>query len=137
MKSITRCRALAAACAILFAASAAAVKYQAPASEVAQLPQFCWAQYMEGVEGPEYSIPAKECGVGMNHYCPGLISLIEAKHAVGSKARDRPGRLNSARKDVLYTLNAMTNYPNCPIREHAEATLKEVEMLQKMTPQRH
>jgi len=121
----------------LMACLATATKYKAPANEVALLPQFCWAQYMDNVEGPEYSIPSAECGVAMNHYCPALLELIEAKRSVGTKARERAGHLNVAHKEVMYTLNSMTNYPNCPIRSHAESTLKEVEALQKMLPRHH
>ena len=121
---------------VLLACSASATKYKGPADEVALLPQFCWAQYMENVEGPEYSISSTLCGVGMNHYCGALISLIEAKRSVGRKARDRGGHLNRAHKEVMYTLNAMRDYPSCPIRSHAESALKEVEMLQKALPRR-
>ena len=121
---------------VLLAWSASATKYKAPANEVVLLPQFCWAQYMDNVEGPEYSISSTLCGVGMNHYCPALIELIEAKRSVGTKAKDRAGHLNVARKEVLYTLNAMRDYPSCPIRSHAESTLQEVEMLQKAMPRR-
>jgi hypothetical protein len=121
---------------VLLACPASATKYKAPASEVVLLPQFCWAQYMENVEGPDYSISSTLCGVGMNHYCPALIELIEAKRSIGSKARDRPGHLNVARKEVLYTLNAMREYPSCPIRSHAESSLKEIEVMQKALPPR-
>ena len=120
----------------LLAFSASATKYKAPADEVVLLPQFCWAQYMDNVEGPEYSIPSNLCGVAMNHYCPALIALIEAKRSVGSKAKNRAGNLNVAHKEVLYTLNSMRDYPSCPIRSHAESALKEVEMLQKALPRR-
>jgi len=121
---------------VLLAYPADATKYHAPSDEVVLLPQFCWAQYMDNVEGPEYSISSTLCGVGMNHYCPALIELIEAKRSVGTKARNRAGHLNVAHKEVLYTLNAMRDYPSCPIRGHAESSLREVEMLQKTMPRR-
>lgn len=120
---------------VLLACSASATKYKAPAVEVVLLPQFCWAQYMENVEGPEYSISG--CGVGMNHYCPALIELIEAKRSVGAKAKERAGHLAVAHDGVLYTLKAMKDYPDCPIRSHVESTLREVESLQKKAAPSH
>ena len=136
-RAFSRCAfAIVAVVSVLRACPASATKYKAPAGEVVLLPQFCWAQYMENVEGPDYSISSTLCGVGMNHYCPALIELIEAKRSVGSKARARAGHLNVAHKEVLYTLNAMRDYPSCPIRSHAESTLTEVEMLQKALPRR-
>jgi hypothetical protein len=102
-----------------------AAKYTAPAVEVAQLPKFCWAQYRD-VQGPEYEIPRSSCGVYMNHYCPALLEVIRA-----NKSFNKPGvrkqHLTVARRETLYTLNGMKDFPACPIRAHAESTLKQVE----------
>lgn len=116
-------------------AGAAKAKYTAAPSEVAQLPQFCWSQYVDDAEGPQYSISPRLCGVGMNHYCPGLVDLIRARRSFGDrkKLRDRLGHLNSALTNTTYTLRAMQNYPNCPIRSQVEATDAEVRVMRKST----
>lgn len=103
-----------------------ATKYKAPASEVAQLPRFCWAQYMANVEGPQYEIPRKTCGVFTNHYCPALLEVIRANKSFGNLGV-RKQHLMVARKETLYTLFHMKEFPSCPIRSHAESTLRAVE----------
>ena len=116
-------------------ALAAKAKYKAAPGEVAQLPQFCWAQYVDDVEGPQYSISPRLCGVGMNHYCPGLVDLIRARKALGDQQqlKARLGHLRSARTNATYTLRAMQDYPNCPIRQHVERTSAEIDVMQKST----
>jgi hypothetical protein len=94
------------------------------AAEIAQLPQFCWAQFTEN-KGPEYQIP-RSCGSGMNHYCPGLVEQLRAKRSY-SDQRKRLGYLYYARRRTLYTLKAMEKEPNCPIRQHVETTLMVVD----------
>ena len=103
-----------------------ATKYKAPASEVVLLPRFCWAQYMEKVDGPKYEIPRSSCGVYMNHYCPALLEVIRANKSFGDPGV-RKQHLIVARKETIYTLNGMKDFPSCPIRGHAETTLREVE----------
>ena len=100
-------------------------KYKADPVAIAQLPHFCWAQYMDNVSGPEYQIDPRDCGWGMNHYCPGLIKLIEAKRSFGDR-RKRLGYLQVAKEDTLYTLRAMKDYPACSLRGHVEKTLNEI-----------
>jgi hypothetical protein len=95
--------------------------WEPTAAEIAQLPQFCWAQFTAH-KGPEYDIPRAACGSGMNHYCPGLVEHLRAKKSFNDPGK-RLGYLNYARKRTLYTLNAMKNKPNCPIRQHVETTL--------------
>ena len=104
---------------------AAGDKRKADAVIVAQLPRFCWAQYMEGVSGLEYDIDPKSCGYGMNHYCPGVVALISAKRSFGDRNK-RLSLLREAQTDTLYTLQAMKPYPGCFIRGHVEKTLNEV-----------
>lgn len=104
--------------------------WKADRREVVMLPRFCWAQYLDDVQGPEFSMPPKRvCGSGMNHYCPGLLDLLDAKRSVGSESKHRKGYLLGARKRTLYTLKAMETYPRCPIRSHAESTLAEIEAM--------
>jgi hypothetical protein len=78
------------------------------------------------VRGPEFEIPRKTCGVGMNHYCIGLIDLSRANKTFGNKSRKR-SLLLIAKANTLYTLRAMTDYPKCPIRGHAEKTLEQID----------
>jgi hypothetical protein len=99
------------------------------AVEIMQLPEFCWGQFAQ-VKGPEYEIPKKLCGSAMNHYCPGLVEHLRAKRSHGDPGA-RLGHLERAKKRTLTTLRGMEKYPNCPIRSHAENTLKIVEMQRK------
>ena len=118
-----RCLLQIAATALVVAGTAAPTKYSAPASEVALLPRFCWAQYMEGVDGPEYDIQG--CGVLTNHYCDGLRELAKAQKTFGNKGA-RIQHLQRAKANTLYTLNGIAPYPSCAIRSHVETTLKNV-----------
>ncbi len=97
--------------------------------EIAQLPQFCWAQFeVPDAQGDEFKI--RDCGVGVNHYCPGLITLIRGK---GSAARGKPLPLiRMADAQVAYTEKGISGYPNCPIRGHVEATRAEINRLLRM-----
>ena len=89
------------------------------AAERAQLPKYCWPQYVDAKFGgqPGYSFPPS-CGVFMNHYCPGLIALIRAErfsdpqHIRVSNAGGAIGAFN-------YTLKNMP--PACPLRADVEA----------------
>jgi hypothetical protein len=94
------------------------------ATEVAQLPKYCWAQFTK-VKGPEYELP-KGCGGGMNHYCPALVEYMRASRSYSDR-QERLGHLNRARRNVLYTLRAMERYPACPLRADVETTLKIVD----------
>jgi hypothetical protein len=95
--------------------------------EIVMLPKFCWAQMGSKVAtGPAFQIP-RSCGPGMNHYCPGLVMLLRAKNDFGKKMYDV--LLARAGTDVEYTLNAMKEYPECPIRKHVEATKEEIAQL--------
>lgn len=106
-----------------FSARAAADK--AEAAIVAQLPKFCWQQYMDGVSGPGYFIDPKDCGWGMNHYCQGLVEFLRAKRTFGNQNL-RLHHLQVAKQDTVYTINAMKNYPSCSIRGHVESTLAQI-----------
>ena len=92
---------------------------------VAQLPQFCWQQYMDGVSGPGTFIDRKDCGGGMNHYCQGLVELYRARRTFGDRNK-RLEHLQSAERSTQYTINAMKPYPNCSIRRHVESTMAEI-----------
>jgi hypothetical protein len=95
------------------------------AVEIARLPTFCWEGYVEGASGPQYRIDRQTCGPATNHYCPGLIELMRAKASIGD-ARKRSYYLDRAKGQTLYTLRGIEQYPSCPIRGHAQDTLKEI-----------
>jgi hypothetical protein len=94
------------------------------AIEIAQLPAFCYSQYVEGATAPEFKIPPG-CGPGMNHYCFALVELNRGKRAVGNR-NQRLTHLKLSRAQTLYTLRAMEQYPHCPIRAHVDKTFNEV-----------
>lgn len=95
--------------------------------EIAQLPQFCWAQFeVPDAQGDEFKI--RDCGVFVNHYCPALISLIRGKR---SAARGKP-LIGLADAGVAYTEKGIAGYPKCPIREHVDATRAEINRLLHM-----
>ena len=126
---------LLAACVLLVMTSGSAIaqKYKAPASEVVLLPKFCWSQYMSNVKGPQYEIPKRSCGVGMNHYCPALIELNRGMKSTGSKRRQH---LVVAKRGIQYTLRWMKPYPSCPIRAQVEASSREVDSMLRFAPPR-
>ena len=90
-------------------------------------PKFCWKQFMgDKFSGPQFEIP-KNCGGFMNHYCYGMVDLNRANRAVAERGRKRAYLLR-AKKNTLYTLRGMKGFPNCPIRAHAETTLRIIEI---------
>jgi len=104
--------------------------WNATPAEVAQLPQYCWAQMGKQLKGPQYEIPRGACGPGMNHYCPGLVEQLRARQSARDPKR-RLGYLNQAKDHTLYTLKAMEKYPNCPIRGDVEITFRLLEIQRK------
>jgi hypothetical protein len=82
-------------------------KYKASPMHVAQLPKFCWNQYVDGsLQGYEFSIPHESCGPEMNHFCPALVYLLEAQSQT-LPMRERRGALGSAIREIDYTLRGM------------------------------
>jgi len=67
------------------------------------------------------------CGVGMNHYCEGLIYLMRSK-----KAKDKHVRkslLGGARDLTLYTKRSVESAGGtCPIAAHVEGTMQDIEL---------
>lgn len=99
----------------------------ATALEMAQLPRFCLGQMgLPGAKGPEYELP-RNCGSGMNHYCPGLVYLIRAKNPALIKYRAQ--NFGMAKAGTGFMENALKSYPACPIRDHIEATRAEIQRL--------
>jgi len=100
----------------------------ASATEYVLLPKFCWGQYADGLKGPEYNIPSG-CGVGMNHYCYGLLDLQRSKKA--KNAGERRLLLTHAQDHTRYTIRWMKQEgttATCSIGPHVEATMREIEL---------
>jgi hypothetical protein len=109
-------------------------EHKATSVEIAQLPPFCWAEYIDGVSGYEYSVKRPDCGTGMNHYCPGLLDVVRAKRSAGQSVQKRIGLLKDARTKTEYTLRYMERngkLATCSLRSHAEGTLLEIETMLK------
>ena len=96
-----------------------------PRAEVVQLPRFCWSVYVKELQSAEFRIPPS-CGPGTNHYCDGLLSFYKVKRGAVS-ARARAGELRQARGAAMYTLGYIKAYPACPIRQHVESTLLQID----------
>lgn len=107
---------------LTFSSIAAAQGYArgTTAVERAQLPTYCYAQYVDEklAAQPGYSITG--CGGRMNHFCPGLIYLIRARKASDPPATRRTNAKHAI-DDINYSLKDMT--PGCPLRADAEAAL--------------
>lgn len=134
-KSCPRWRGWATACAVIaflphYAYAGEGAKYyHAPASEVMLLPRYCWAQYVGSIpDTPEYTISRDLCGVGTNHLCDGYLQVRRARKK-WSDAAERNGELHGARGSFEYTLTAIKDFPNCPIRSDTEKALAEVTRL--------
>lgn len=104
-------------------------KYHAAPLEIAQLPKYCWAQYVDGAYfgHPIYSIPAI-CGPYTNHYCPALVSLTRSTQLSRSKSQ-RNEDIWHAAKEVRYTLNYIK--PDCPIYPDVKAAQMRAEAMEK------
>jgi hypothetical protein len=101
--------------------------------EIAQLPRFCWAQYVPDATGDDFRI--RDCGPGANHYCPGLVAMIRARSQANKSAK--LGLLGNADAEVRYTEKAIADYPKCSIREHVADTRAAVNNLLTMYGSKH
>ena len=121
--------AVAAAAVTLMSGVASAAPYSyAPVTEYMLLPKFCWGHFSEEFVGADYGMP-KSCGVGMNHYCDGLLALQMSKKARNPTERRR--MLVKAKDDTLYTIGWMKQVgttDTCPMASHVQQTLQETEL---------
>jgi hypothetical protein len=93
---------------------------------LAALPKLCWGQYLDNVPNTaEYHIRLT-CGVYSNHYCPGLVHMIDAQEE--RKTRQRFEHLRSAKMDMEYTLQGTENIPECSIRTPARMNLERIKL---------
>ena len=78
--------------------------YYASPLYVAQLPKFCWQQYVDGsLGGPKFSILNSSCGGQMNHFCPALVFLMQAQSPSLPK-NERQGAMKHAVNEINYTM---------------------------------
>ncbi|WP_346380076.1 hypothetical protein [Acidithiobacillus sp.] len=117
---------------LVLAPSVWAGVYKAPLEDVMLLPQYCWGQYDNKFQGPQYTISRPLCGPGMNHYCPGLLEYQKAQLEPSRGQRIR--RLNGVMTDIEYTLRWMKDYPNCSIRKDVLQMQNRVRMDLGMPP---
>lgn len=106
---------------------------------IARLPKFCYAQYVDQKlwENPEYSI-IKACGIGMNHFCPGLLNIMRAESSIPVKFQmngkthqtNRQYELFQAKDNVQYTLKRMP--PDCIYRDSVYLAKQRVDLLEKI-----
>ncbi len=104
-------------------------KYHADPVTVAQLPPYCYAQYVDGsLSGvPGYAIT--DCGYEMNHFCPALVSLILAKKTSLPKS-ERRGYIQHAITEIKYTQRGML--PGCPIKGDVDAAMVRAQTLDRI-----
>jgi len=102
-------------------------KYKASPLEVAQLPTYCYQQYVDGsLGGFKFSIPDQSCGPAMNHYCPALVFMIQAQRQSLPK-NERVGAMGHAIKEINYTIRDMK--PGCFIAKDVFDAKKRAEAM--------
>lgn len=105
-------------------------KYRAAPDEVAQLPSYCYQQYVDGsLGGYKFSIPAESCGYSMNHFCGALIFMMQAQKQSLPKT-ERVGAIQNANKEINYTIRDMK--PGCFITKDVMDAKQRAELLAKI-----
>jgi len=99
---------------------------------LARLPRYCYAQYFDTKQwnNPQYSIVAA-CGVGMNHFCPGLLNIMRAEYRVEPNRFNRRQELRGAKENVQYTIQRLKP-SECVYTEDIMAAKQKVEILEKI-----
>ncbi len=120
--------------ACLAVTGSAAPKLDSPwapsALTMAQLPQYCWAQYNEDFKRQSgVKSPVEMCGTWMNHFCPGLVYLNNARNPGFDKGQRRM-RAQQALGEVRYTLQHMPK--GCALAGDVEAARVQIETLLKI-----
>lgn len=102
-------------------------KYHASPLHVAQLPKYCWQQYVDGsLTGYEFTIVSQSCGYEMNHFCPALVFMMEAQ-SLTLPMSERRGAMNNAIKEINYTLRGMK--PGCHVANDVLAAQQRAQAL--------
>lgn len=109
---------------------AIAGKYKASAIIVATLPQYCYAQYIDGLEhDPRFQI--RDCGAFSNHFCPGLVLIEQARRS--KEPSEKKELLRMARENMNYWANhsRVEDYPNCILRQEGEVKARLIDQMIK------
>lgn len=112
----------------LASSPATAGKYKASAIIIATLPQYCYAQYIDGLEhDPRFQI--RDCGSFSNHFCPGLVLIEQARKS--KEPSEKKELLRMARENVNYWANhsKVDDYPNCILRQEGEAKSQHIDQM--------
>ena len=136
MKSLsfpTRTRSALATCLLSLAcalapSTATAGKYKASAIIIATLPQYCYAQYIDGLEhDPRFQI--RDCGAYSNHFCPGLVGIEQARKS--KDPDEKKELLRMARENVNYWANhsRVDDYPKCILRQEGEVKTRLIDQM--------
>lgn len=98
--------------------------------EIAQLPKYCYQQYVDGsLGGYKFSIPDASCGSGMNHFCVALVAMMKAQNLNTRKA-ERIGEIRHAQIEVNYTISNMK--PGCFIARDVTAAKQRADLLARI-----
>ena len=103
-------------------------EFRPTASEIMLLPQFCWGQFNPEFKGKgaQYDISQfPNCGLGTNHYCPGLVAINRAN-------RDYKRRgywISVAEGQIAYTVRSLGKYPQCGLKPHVEQTASRLRVM--------
>ena len=103
-------------------------EFRPTASEIMLLPQFCWGQFNPAFKGKgaQYDISQfPNCGVGTNHYCPGLVAINRAN-------RDYKRRgywIRVAEDQIGYTIRSLSKHPQCALNPHVEQTASRLRVM--------
>jgi hypothetical protein len=134
LRSRRAARAALAACLLLATlfhprwAFADGTEFRPTASEIMLLPQFCWGQFNPAFKGKgaQYDISQfPNCGVGTNHYCPGLVAINRAN-------RDYKRRgywIRVAEDQIGYTVRSLSKHPQCALNPHVEQTASRLRVM--------
>ncbi len=105
-------------------------KYSASPTEVAQLPKYCYQQYVDGaLGGYQFSIPAESCGYAMNHFCGALVFMMQAQKFSLPK-NERVGAIRHAVNEINYTIRDMK--PGCFITKDVLQAKERAQILSKI-----
>ena len=111
--------------AYIFCLSGYVLAYEAPPDIVASLPRMCWWQYVPSAkDNPEFNFPGPDCGAYSNHFCPGLVHMLQAERA--KDLIKKQVEYNMAKADMQYTIHFTEEYPDCVLRPIAQKNLARI-----------
>ena len=105
-------------------------RWNPPMAERLKMPGYCQAQY-----DPEFRkqmripTPMEMCGVGMNHFCPGLYLLNQAGNAALPR-QDRRDALSQAVIELNYTKQRIP--PDCVFMQDFQNAMARLSVLSQL-----